>query len=111
MCGVVGVFSHGPIEQSRGAVHRMIASVRHRGPDGSGEAVLQLPDDAGALVLGHARLSIIDPVERSKQPMADEHSGSWLAYNGEVYNFREIREDLENEGVQFRTRSDTEVLL
>jgi asparagine synthase (glutamine-hydrolysing) len=82
--------------------------LRHRGPDGEGE--WRSPD--GNAVLEHTRLAIIDPQNReSDQPFTDA-SGRWaLTYNGEIFNYKEIRAALEREGAVFRTRSDTEVLL
>jgi asparagine synthase (glutamine-hydrolysing) len=109
MCGIAGLLlSDAPANQGRAAVGQMIAGCRHRGPDTAGYAEIPLP--SGALVLGHARLSIIDLSDSSSQPMHDS-AASWLVYNGEIYNFRELRQQLEELGVRFRTTGDTEVLL
>jgi asparagine synthase (glutamine-hydrolysing) len=82
--------------------------LRHRGPDGEGIVA----DSSGSLALEHCRLAIIDPDnEEANQPFADP-SGRWLlVYNGEIFNFRELRADLERRGTSFRTESDTEVVL
>jgi asparagine synthase (glutamine-hydrolysing) len=82
--------------------------MRHRGPDGEGTFI----DPAGGLVLEACRLAIIDPENHgADQPFSDP-SGRWtIAYNGEIFNFRELRSELEREGVSFRTSSDTEVVL
>ena len=83
----------------------MLAPIAHRGPDGEG--VWQ----DGRVAFGHRRLSIIDLTEASSQPMRTPDATGVLVYNGEIYNHRELRRDLEREGVQFRSSGDTEVLL
>ena len=83
----------------------MTETLRHRGPDDSGTAVF------GPAGLGHTRLSVIDLSPAAHQPMISKDGKVALVYNGEVYNFREIRKSLENKGVRFRSRSDTEVVL
>src|ERR1019366_3852761 len=109
MCGIMGVLSDGRSEQARAAVRDMITASQHRGPDASGSVAIPLA--AGSLVLGHTRLSIIDLSDGSRQPMQDAESGSWLAYNGEIYNFRQLRAELETLGTKFATSGDSEVLL
>jgi len=88
---------------------RHIEAVAHRGPDGQGWRVFESP--AGPVALGHRRLSIIDLDARAAQPMATADGRWWLTYNGEIYNYLELREDLAAAGVVFRTQSDAEVLL
>jgi asparagine synthase (glutamine-hydrolysing) len=88
---------------------RGIKAVAHRGPDGQGWRVFESP--AGPVALGHRRLAIIDLDERAAQPMATPDGRYWLTYNGEIYNYLELREDLRAAGVAFRTESDGEVLL
>jgi asparagine synthase (glutamine-hydrolysing) len=83
--------------------------VTHRGPDGRGWRVLDTSQ--GPLALGHRRLAIIDLDARAAQPMTAGEGRYWLTYNGEIYNYREIRAELEARGVAFRTESDSEVLL
>jgi asparagine synthase (glutamine-hydrolysing) len=105
MCGLAGYLQLDGSAADGSIVAAMRDALAHRGPDGAG---LHLD---GSLGLGHRRLSIIDLREVANQPM---HSpdGRWtIAYNGEVYNFRELRMELEREGWAFRTRSDTEVLI
>jgi asparagine synthase (glutamine-hydrolysing) len=109
MCGIVGFLSDGKPEQTRAAVRDMIAASRHRGPDASG--CMEILLSTGSLMLGHTRLSIIDLSDGSRQPMQDAESGSWLAYNGEIYNFRQLRAELETLGARFATSGDSEVLL
>lgn len=105
MCGIAGML--GPAAAREGAaseVRAMLDRIRHRGPDGEG-----LVATPGA-VLGHVRLAIID-LEGGAQPMATP-DGRWLiSFNGEIYNFLELRQELTQQGVRFRTFSDTEVLL
>jgi asparagine synthase (glutamine-hydrolysing) len=86
------------------AIVRMREAMRHRGPDDEG---VFLDDGIG---FGHRRLSIID-VAGSRQPMANDDETLWLTYNGEVYNYQELRAELEARGVTFRTKGDTEVVL
>lgn len=88
---------------------RHIEAVAHRGPDGQGWRTFTSP--AGPVALGHRRLSIIDLDERANQPMSTSDGRWWLTYNGEIYNYLELREELAREGVAFRTQSDAEVLL
>src|ERR1035438_9051334 len=109
MCGIMGILSDGKPEQTRAAVRDMIAASRHRGPDASGSMEILL--STGSLMLGHTRLSIIDLSDGSRQPMQDAESGSWLVFNGEIYNFRQLRAELETLGTKFATSGDSEVLL
>jgi asparagine synthase (glutamine-hydrolysing) len=109
MCGIVGILSDGMPEEIRAAVRDMMAASGHRGPDGSGSVEISLAGNL--LVLGHTRLSIIDLSDRSRQPMQDAETGSWLAFNGEIYNFRQLRSELETRGAKFVTSGDSEVLL
>src|SRR5581483_4966203 len=84
---------------------RMLASQQNRGPDGQG---LRL---AGPVVLGHRRLSIIDLSNVASQPMANETRDVWVTFNGEIYNYRELRSELKTAGHEFESWSDTEVLV
>jgi asparagine synthase (glutamine-hydrolysing) len=109
MCGIAGGFSFefsaDPIDQT--VVARLNDLQRRRGPDGSG---LWSSDDK-RIVLGHRRLAIIDTGEGGVQPMADA-TGRWvISFNGEIYNYRALRLELERMGCVFRTQSDTEVLI
>ncbi len=83
----------------------MLASMRHRGPDGTGTW------QQGRIALGHLRLAILDPTDASSQPMLTADGSGVLIYNGEIYNYRQIREELEREGLRFRSSGDTEVVL
>ena len=108
MCGIGGLI--GACAQHDGApgeLAAMMRAMRHRGPDDAGAWV-----DAGSRVaLGHNRLSIIDLSADGHQPMVNPDTGDVLAFNGEIYNFQELRAELETRGIRFRSRTDTEVLL
>src|SRR5438552_16014779 len=101
MCGIVGLT--GP--RAGAAVERMRDALAHRGPDGAG-----LFEDA-RLALGHRRLAIIDLSTEANQPFSDEAGTLHLVFNGEIYNYVELRDELRAGGKTFRTASDTEVLL
>ena len=103
------MFSDGRVEEIRAGVRSMMGGLRHRGPDAEGS--VEIAAGAGTLVLGHTRLAILDLTDGSRQPMQHAETGSWLVYNGEIYNFRELRKKLEALGVRFQTSGDTEVLL
>src|SRR6266436_4810222 len=105
MCGICGQFNfihHEPVEPE--TIRRMTDSIRHRGPDDEGYLI------SGPLGLGFRRLSIID-LAGGHQPMSDVEETVWVIFNGEIYNFKELRADLEQRGYSFRTRSDTEVII
>jgi asparagine synthase (glutamine-hydrolysing) len=107
MCGIAGGVQFGPEgAPDRDRVTRMTARLAHRGPDAEG----QWCGDNGRAAFGHRRLAVID-VAAGAQPMTDESERFTLVFNGEIYNYTELRAELEAEGEQFRTRSDTEVLL
>jgi len=106
MCGIAGAYA--PDQLLTGAaVGTMLDVMAHRGPDDRGTEVLA----GGALVLGHLRLAILDLSPLGHQPMASSDRTAWMVYNGEVYNFREIRAELASLGWRFRSDSDTEVVL
>jgi len=105
MCGIVGISSNGPLPADRKTtLAAMMDSMRHRGPDGDGQAVF--PE----ALLGHLRLAIID-LDTGHQPMYSPDGRYVVVYNGEIYNYEGIRQSLVQQGVRFRTHSDTEVLL
>jgi len=105
MCGIVGVcnFNSEPVTQQ--LLKNMTDIIAHRGPDGEG----QYTD--GSVGLGHRRLAIIDLSPTGHQPMLNSRGDLVITYNGEVYNFRELRGELEQKGYQFKSRTDTEVIL
>lgn len=105
MCGIAGFFSLKGEPASAVVLKRMTDSIRHRGPDGEGQYV-----DRG-LGLGHRRLAIIDLSPAGHQPMMSADGRHVLSYNGEIYNYLELRVELEALGHRFRSQTDTEVLL
>ena len=106
MCGITGIHSETAfIDPS--VLSAMTDSLRHRGPDDSGTYV----SENRKVGLGHARLSILDLSERGRQPMGSDDGRIQVSYNGEIYNYREIREELRSKGHAFRTECDTEVLV
>ncbi len=104
MCGICGTFSFSGAPASENLLGQMTSSMAHRGPDGS--AVFQ----SGPVGLGHRRLSIID-LAGGNQPIPNEDETVNVVFNGEIYNFVELREELESHGHVFRTKSDTEVIV
>jgi len=110
MCGISGFidFSHSYSKESLNEiVSRMTDSLYHRGPDAGG---IWVEAEAG-IALGHRRLSIIDLSQEGHQPMFSPSENFVIVYNGEIYNYRELRNDLEHMGFKFRGHSDTEVIL
>lgn len=103
MCGIAGCIGKADREQ----VAAMLASLAHRGPDGRGVWA----DERGGAALGHARLAIIDLSSAGAQPMSYAGGRFWTVFNGEIYNYLELRGELEAKGHRFASRSDTEVLL
>lgn len=104
MCGIAGWLDwEAPVEAQ--LVRRITDALAHRGPDAAG--VKQL----GPLVLGHRRLSIIDTATTNDQPLSDTTGDYWIVFNGEIYNFLELRRELESHGSKFKTQGDTEVIL
>ena len=109
MCGIAGIFSKLPrdsIDLST-ETQRMISNLRHRGPDDKGFWV----DSTRRLSLGHCRLAIIDVTQEGHQPMVSKCGRYIISFNGEIYNFQELKAELEGLGAQFYGHSDTEVLL
>jgi asparagine synthase (glutamine-hydrolysing) len=108
MCGINGFSALGGFasgENSRRLIERMNKKIQHRGPDGEG---IYLDND---ISLGHRRLSIIDLSENGKQPMFNEDKSLCLIFNGEIYNFQELKKDLINKGHKFISETDSEVIL
>lgn len=105
MCGIAGAFSTQKIDPS--LIDGMVTKIKHRGPNC--QNILGLFDDN--VWLGHARLSIIDLSSEANQPMSYDEDKLSLTYNGEIYNYIELREELKRDGFVFHTNSDTEVIL
>jgi len=110
MCGIAGAIGQIDSEILE-AVRRMSAAQFHRGPDSSGFWRSDPTDNGVGVVLAHRRLAIIDLSEDGHQPMADPATGNVIVFNGEIYDFQELRRELQEDGASFRSRSDTEVIL
>lgn len=107
MCGICGIV--GPDRVDREVLARMTRVLRHRGPDDEGFYIAEY-EDGGAVGLGFRRLSIID-LDSGNQPISNEDGSVQVVFNGEIYNFRELRRELETRGHRFATNADTEVLV
>jgi len=111
MCGIFGVIAKNA-RIPDGVLERGTQSLAHRGPDDSGTILLRdsVPDPV-EIGLGNRRLAILDLSPLGRQPMQDGETGNWIVYNGEIYNFRDVRNELERTGTNFVSHSDTEVVL
>ena len=107
MCGIVGVIRNSNNFDIEKTVSHMMNAIRHRGPDGSGSMVLE----NSRVGLGHVRLSVIDLSESALQPMMSVGKRYTIVYNGELYNYRELKKELREKGHVFKTCSDTEVVM
>ena len=105
MCGICGIISlKDGVSPSPGAIKRMMGALSHRGPDSSGYYRDR------TVALGHTRLAIIDLISGA-QPMCNEDQSLWLTFNGEIYNYLELRDILISKGHCFKTKSDTETIV
>jgi len=104
MCGIAGVYRFSSEPIGKGLIERMTRTLHHRGPDDEGYYV------SGPVALGHKRLSIID-LDSGKQPISNETETVWVVLNGEIYNYQELRADLQRMGHRFKTETDTEVIV
>ena len=105
MCGIAGIFHLNGAPAAPAVLRKMADVLAHRGPDGEGFYV------DGMVGLGHRRLAIIDLSAAGHQPMVTADEKIAIVYNGEIYNFRELRTELEGLGHQFKSRTDSEVVL
>ena len=103
MCGIVGFINCG----NKMELQEAVSVIKHRGPDYQGVNWFDQHNSG----LGHARLSIIDLSSAGEQPMYDKNTGNWIVFNGEVYNYQEIRNELKSKGLNFSSTTDTEVVL
>lgn len=111
MCGIVGIIARNA-RIPEGVLEAATRSLAHRGPDDSGTILLTDAASAATEIgLGNRRLAILDLSPLAHQPMHDPKTGNWIVYNGELYNFHEVRRELEQAGQEFISHSDTEVLL
>src|SRR5262245_19879446 len=106
MCGICGLV--GDVDQE--VIKAMLGRIKHRGPDDEGVYIANLSNGRRA-ALGHRRLSIIDLSSAGHEPMSDSAGRVWLTYNGEIYNYRELRIELEQLGHRFRSQTDAEVIV
>src|SRR5437868_5097730 len=102
MCGIAGIVSQSADIQPIGP---MTEALSHRGPDGFGTW------SDGLCSLGHRRLAIIDLSEKGKQPLSNESKTIWIVFNGEIYNFQDLRTELQGSGHEFGSQNDTEVIV
>lgn len=105
MCGITGIFNLNSQAVSQDLLTKMTRLLSHRGPDDEGIYI------SGNLGLGHRRLSIIDLSERGHQPMSNENKTIWITYNGEIYNHKTLRQQLEVKGHQYKSQTDTETII
>jgi asparagine synthase (glutamine-hydrolysing) len=105
MCGIFGQIGSAPADEKCGL------ELKHRGPDDGGVKYFVVPDRSLWVSLQHRRLSIIDLSSAGHQPMCNEDESIWIIFNGEIYNFQELREELLAEGHRFRSHTDTEVII
>jgi asparagine synthase (glutamine-hydrolysing) len=107
MCGIAGYVTSNNTQVDERILLRMRDTLSHRGPDDAG--IYISPDKHTGFA--HRRLSIIDLSSQGRQPMSNEDETVWITYNGEIYNFKEIRHDLEEKGHVFKSNSDTESII
>lgn len=105
MCGIAGILNFDQSRPDRDVIQSMTNAIRHRGPDGQGLHV------SAPIALGHRRLAILDLSSAGSQPMSNEEKTVWITYNGEIYNFMDVRRELESCGHHFRSSTDTEVVI
>src|SRR5450755_3666591 len=110
MCGIFGIVARNA-RVPDGVLERGTRWLAHRGPDDSGTILLRDSASDAEIGLGNRRLAILDLSPLGHQPMHDAETGNWIVYNGEIYNFRDVRNELEQAGTTFISNSDTEVLL
>src|SRR6267378_5269029 len=109
MCGIGGIYAYGGVSGGidRDELHKIRESMARRGPDGAGTWLSK----SGFIGLCHRRLAIIDIGESGAQPMASHDGSLVVTFNGEIYNYKQLRTELQSKGMRFRSASDTEVLL
>jgi asparagine synthase (glutamine-hydrolysing) len=111
MCGIAGIYNTSKsIDELYAIGKKMVKQLHHRGPDANGIKVCQISTKKNVM-LAHTRLSVIDLSDAGSQPMATNDNSLWIVFNGEIYNYKELKVTLEKHGVEFRTDTDTEVIL
>jgi asparagine synthase (glutamine-hydrolysing) len=111
MCGIFGIVTTKPRSELIEPVSLALNAMAHRGPDDRGVEFISDERDGITVAFAHHRLSVLDLSSAGHQPMRDEATGDWITYNGEVFNFRDVRQGLVARGLKFRSESDAEVLL
>lgn len=111
MCGIFGIVTRKGSAEVEGILERAVGALAHRGPDDAGRQVFRDERSGMTIGLGHRRLSILDLSSAGHQPMVDESTGNRIVYNGEVFNFQRIRQEMEAAGEHFESETDTEVIL
>jgi asparagine synthase (glutamine-hydrolysing) len=112
MCGISGIATKSlETPDIEGSIQRMARSIRHRGPDGLEFRIFARPAISQNVALAHNRLAIIDVSSAGREPMTNEDDTVWLVFNGEIYNFEELRTRLKTRGHQFRSHTDAEVII
>ena len=112
MCGISGIATRRlDRAELQGSIERMARAVRHRGPDGLDFRCFTPPVISQHVALAHNRLAIIDISAAGSEPMCNEDETVWLVFNGEIYNFQELRSRLESRGHRFHSRTDAEVIV
>jgi len=112
MCGICGIYNFNNAQDvERERLLGMCRIMEHRGPDDEGMHIIHRDEENFSVGLGHRRLSIIDLSPSGRQPMSNEDGTLWITYNGEVYNFKEIRHELVSKGHKFKSHTDTEVIV
>src|SRR3954467_2610219 len=101
MCGIAGILGRLD-DRNRGALDRMSRALEHRGPDGAGAWTSKPDPEGNGCLLAHPRLSILDLSDCAAQPMTDPLTGQTIVFNGEIYNYKDLRSDLEAEGHTFQ---------
>jgi asparagine synthase (glutamine-hydrolysing) len=107
VCGIAGIWQFDGQPVQRSVAERFVRALSHRGPDGEGVLI----EREDSLALAHRRLTILDASASGDQPMRSASGRFTIVHNGEIYNFRELRVELEREGFQFRSQTDTELIL
>ena len=109
MCGIAAIYAYHPasLEVDRNELRRIRDFQEKRGPDGKGEFFSK----DNRVALGHRRLAIIDLSDNAAQPLTNEDNSIWLVFNGEIYNYQELRENLIKDGHCFRSQTDSEVII
>jgi asparagine synthase (glutamine-hydrolysing) len=111
MCGIFGIVTTKSRFELIEPVSRALRTMAHRGPDDHGVEFISDERDGLTVAFAHHRLSVLDLSPAGHQPMRDEETGDWITYNGKIFNFRDLRQQLIGRGFKFRSQSDTEVML